>query len=379
MPMKLSYTSLVKFILSGLFLLLIFAVSCTGQESDDTSGEETEDTTEPFNPVFYKHLRGNIGTQAVVFDITSDGKTIAGSYYYQSSGELINLSGKIDSLGKFELLESINQKNTGSMTGIITPDSMSGTWYAPNKKTQLVFHLQEDYYQSIALLPYFLHDTVSLTDSADGPIGTFSKLVLVPKDSTSKLSKLMKGFQFEVKDVSKSTQELLLNDMKAFKASYLELKPDYSPEFGVSSFSWDNSNINTVLYNDNGFISLRSLNYEFTGGAHGNFASSCIVYSIDSLREVRLQDIFVPGFEKKLNQAINNQLRKNFDIHTGETLADAGFLVEYLGFSENFYITSRGIGFVYTPSEVATESLGEIEVFVPFDEVKSVLNKRFLI
>lgn len=366
-----------SFLIKSFLCCVLILASCTSQEGDDSSSDQTEKIDEIFSPVFYKHLRGKIGTQAVVFDITSDGKTITGSYYYQSSGELINLSGKIDSLGSFELRESVNQKTSGSMVGKITTDSVSGTWYSTDKKSQVLLILQEDYYQSIALAPYFLHDTVSLTDSVDGPVGTFSKLVLVPKDSTSKLTELMKGFQFSAKKITTSTQSLLVGEMNAFKKSYLELRPDYSPEFGVSSYTWDNSSVNSVLYNDNGFISLRSSSYEFTGGAHGNFGSSCVVFSIDSLKEITIRDIFTKGFDKKLNQAINSQLRKNFDVQAGETLADAGFLVEYLTYSENFYITSRGIGFVYTPSEVATESLGEIEVFVPFDQVKSVLNQRF--
>jgi hypothetical protein len=157
----------------------------------------------------------------------------------------------------------------------------------------------------------------------------------------------------------------------------MELKQDYSPELGISSFSWDYSNVNTILYNDNGYLSLRSSNYEFTGGAHGDYSSLCIVYSTDSLKQIKLSDIFAKGFEKKLNQAINNRLRKMYDVQPNETLADVGFLIEYLTYSNNFYLTSSGVGFVYPPSEVAPDALGEIEIFIPFDEVKSVMNKNF--
>ncbi|MCU0430892.1 MAG: DUF3298 and DUF4163 domain-containing protein [Cytophagaceae bacterium] len=367
-----------KYLVLPVIVLVLLMQACTGQDQDGTLRTDTTAVWQPqFNPVFYKHFKGTLGPQQVVVDLTSDGKALSGSYYFLGSGELIAISGKIDSLGKMEWLESVNQKKVGSLSGLIAGDSLIGFWFSRDKKKQLPCNLREDYQLALPLRPYFLHDSIRLTGDANGPVGTYSKLVILPIDSAIPLQQLFKKAQFSSKRLSLRPEELLAEEHLEFKNSYLELKQDYSPELGISSFSWDYSNVNTVLYNDNGYLSLRSANYEFTGGAHGDYSSICLVFSKDSARQIQLKDIFAKGFEKKLNQVINLRLRKQFDVQPNETLADVGFLVEYLSYSANFYLTSSGVGFVYAPSEVAQDALGEIEIFVPFDEVKSILNKNF--
>lgn len=44
----------------------------------------------------------------------------------------------------------------------------------------------------------------------------------------------------------------------------------------------------------------------------------------------------------------------------------------------NFCVTQKGILFLYNPYEIAAYAYGEIELFIPFEEVKNVLNPLFV-
>ena len=46
--------------------------------------------------------------------------------------------------------------------------------------------------------------------------------------------------------------------------------------------------------------------------------------------------------------------------------------------TSNFCITPKGILFLYNPYEIAAYAYGEIELFIPFSEIKSVVNPKFL-
>jgi hypothetical protein len=46
--------------------------------------------------------------------------------------------------------------------------------------------------------------------------------------------------------------------------------------------------------------------------------------------------------------------------------------------TNNFCITKKGILFLYNPYEIAAYAMGEIELFIPFEELKTVVNPRFL-
>ena len=43
-----------------------------------------------------------------------------------------------------------------------------------------------------------------------------------------------------------------------------------------------------------------------------------------------------------------------------------------------WYDSKKGILFLYNPYEIAAYAYGEIELFIPFEDVKSVVNPRFL-
>jgi hypothetical protein len=75
-------------------------------------------------------LSGTIGTQPVFLDLSRNGDTLSGWYFYLKVGKQLRLSGKLDQHGFFQLEEYTAGSNTrtGTFTGRVTDGHWSGTW-----------------------------------------------------------------------------------------------------------------------------------------------------------------------------------------------------------------------------------------------------------
>lgn len=136
-----------------------------------------------------------------------------------------------------------------------------------------------------------------------------------------------------------------------------------------------------VMYASDRYLSIADQNYAFTGGAHGNYGTSCSVIDLKRLRTLRLSDIMMPTAKKKLSAALDEAVRAKLKIPKGVKLNDEeqGLLfVERIEPNDNFYITAKGIGFYYVPYEIAAYAFGEIDLFIPFERLKGCLQASFM-
>lgn len=97
--------------------------------------------------------------------------------------------------------------------------------------------------------------------------------------------------------------------------------------------------------------------YEYMGGAHGIGVLRYINYSIQLNKILTLDDIFVAGFQAKLNKLIRQNIK---DKHLEELYSDEG--IDKIEYPETFRITGNGIEFVYDPYEIGPYSSGFIKV-----------------
>jgi len=90
-----------------------------------------------------------------------------------------------------------------------------------------------------------------------------------------------------------------------------------------------------------------------------------------------INDVFKPGFEATLDAALEKSLRKKFGLAAKAPLTELLF-EESFSYTDNFCLTGKGILFNYPPYEIAAYAVGEIKLFVPFSDVKSVLQPAFV-
>lgn len=77
-----------------------------------------------------------------------------------------------------------------------------------------------------------------------------------------------------------------------------------------------------------------------------------------------------------LQHLVEKNFRKQSLLGPSQPLSDILFN-NHLTANENFYFTSGGLGFLYAPYEIVSFAQGEMNVWVPFNELKPFLVPEF--
>lgn len=167
---------------------------------------------------------------------------------------------------------------------------------------------------------------------------------------------------------SNDLDEMVRQYTKAYIVNYLEEGNDAIANYGddmeaaANWMSYEENCEGSVLYNDYGIFSYSVKLYTYTGGAHGN-SSNCVgTINLNTNKIITLETLFD---------------QENKEIIKGEILSilvqEHQLLNDEIEATENFYITDRGITFVYDEFEIASYSDGEISVTLGWDKIKPLL------
>jgi len=143
--------------------------------------------------------------------------------------------------------------------------------------------------------------------------------------------------------------------------------PDTSDE-SFDSFNQEILHGVQVFYNENKLLSIGLTEYDYFGGAHGLFFTRVASFDANSRKRIRLKDLFRPGFEPLLKEAINEAARVKYGVRNlSEVL-----LVDEIELTDNFFTTPAGICFSYEPYQIAPFVMGEPRFFIPFSQLKEI-------
>ncbi len=116
--------------------------------------------------------------------------------------------------------------------------------------------------------------------------------------------------------------------------------------------------------------------YNYGGGAHGN--SVVITKNIDARtgKILGLKDLFLPGYEGALEEAIVRDLCEQYGARDLDALRNQHFFMGIDPYApDNFIIGRKDITFIYSPDEIAPHAVGEIRASIRKDDIKSLLKK----
>lgn len=163
-----------------------------------------------------------------------------------------------------------------------------------------------------------------------------------------------------------------LSDYRKFYGELYEAdksnSPSYYCEYQVSSrINQDNPDYYTYLADV----------YSYMGGAHGSSFVLARNISVKNNRIVTLKDLFVPGYEKRLNAEIIKSLCDKNDVKDLAGLIKKTTIFDGIDVyaSDNFIIGKKSITFIYSPDEIACHAVGEIRVEVDNDDIEELFKK----
>ena len=112
----------------------------------------------------------------------------------------------------------------------------------------------------------------------------------------------------------------------------------------------------------------------YEGGAHGINQKLTMNFNARSGQQLHLADVFVPGYESRLNDILLNALQELTSTKSLDDLHNQGYLYSMDMFaSENFVLDSDHITFIYNPYEIAPYVVGIIELEVDYDDLKALM------
>jgi len=119
-------------------------------------------------------------------------------------------------------------------------------------------------------------------------------------------------------------------------------------------------------------LSLALNHYEFTGGAHGNFYAMGYTFDLNTGDLLTLDKIIRQGSLPAITKICEQRILEMFEA---ESLSDAGIFEDYIDLTtdQDFFLLSDALVFQFDPYEIAPYSMGNIEVVIPFDEIKDHL------
>lgn len=349
-------------------------------------------STTPEN--FYGHFQGMLGGQKIVMDLIKTHDDVTGTYYYEKYGIPIVLRGNMTGEDEFILKEYDVSGNEMLITAKFGADkNIVGTWSSSGTNAKILpLELKETYSGSIKFDIYELSDNLPFEKGTTESPHVWIDLTYADvhtnstKGNDRKIKNIIRNYFFTQPVSEESLKQTLEkerdNYFKNCLAEYLEWEKgaDSSDNYNAALNRELSKSVN-IRCNEKGILSLEQTHYEYSGGAHGIFGSDFLVLDIKRAKELTLKDIIKPESLQLLSKFLEKKIREKYSIVSSTDLAeveDLCMLVDKIEPTENFYLTSQGIGFYYNPYEITCYAHGSEDIFLPFKEIKELLKPGFV-
>jgi hypothetical protein len=353
-----------------------------GKEHTDSGQQVPTGDASTSVPVrdWYKQYAGTVAGQPVQVQLHKYGNELHGAYYYTAKGQILNLlpePGTGDSLKFSEktTTEETNWESAGGWRVIVKGDSLTGEWANGQRKKIHPIRLKEiQPAGSIELDIAYLDDSAKLNEQQKDYTAFTSYQAVVPKATgyphKAFVDSVLSGaIGCKVGDVQSCMRGMADKYFREYKEEVKDLDTNYNIHREERLNTW-------VLFNSDGWLILESFTFSYTGGAHGNYGSNFLNIDLQRGKIWKLNDV-IAGDTARLRPLLTEAARKYFRLKPGEKLGDRLLQLDAPTVAGNFYITPRGLTFVYSPYEIASYAQGSISLFIPYEKLYGMLTPEF--
>lgn len=260
---------------------------------------------------------------------------------------------------------------------------VSGVWEDDNPRGDRLFWHQKSYFKGEKFsfiqddsLPlnvvtftqeYYTHSTKKLDGQVISFESTYRKPIILPSYNpkleshiVEKLNAQLADGAKDVSELQKQLQYLAKQDFKAYNQEKEQFDAEYAKMYSVE-------------FIDSHIVSLQKFSYVYEGGAHGVHSTTMESYSLQNGERLssKLEDLFLLD-EKNKNTLLQMLTQKLETPEYKEKLFEETLPLKAL--PQTFFVTSQGIKFVWHIYEIAPYVYGEIELHIPYKDLKSFVN-----
>lgn len=357
--------------------ILLLAITCCVFVSCDRKTKQQTQTLKVPDPTktafYYLHLKGTIGTEPVTMDLVKSGLWIFRGYYtYDKIGEPIMIWGSPEG-DKVILYENTDRNEERLFSGKL--DSLghfTGKWRG--KGTSYPFELSPSFENMIPLDVLYAADSVDLfPGNPNTPTGQATNSIVWPAAGYDEATAAFVRNCITDGKSGIDANKYIRRDIDSFLMTYKVNEKDLDTTDGIpASANWAADADIKVVWNKYPLLVLEHFSYEFTGGAHGNYAAHYQVLDLEKKKILKPEDFLKGDYKTELIPELEKSFRSIYKLGDGEKLETMLSSKEIVP-NDNFLVTDKGIGFSYTPYEIGPYALGQVNLFVPFKNIKSLL------
>lgn len=369
-------------------LALLGLAACNSNKNNQSSTENTDTTKRVVADLpekFYKRLEGEIAGKPVIMNLQKTEYDYSGSYYYDGSWLSLSIDTIIgkDSIVLAETATEGYEYNENYKPNTLalkwTGNGFTGKWTSGKKDKTFNISLNEKYPAgSYAFDVTTYADSVSaFPGKAKSPAAEIGFKVLTANSKSAADSWINQQLQLAAGVKGQNTWDAGLKQVaQKYFNDYQKSVKALAPAGDNSSFlNYSNHTNQSIVFNDRDYVIVEQLDDDYSGGAHGNYASTFYCLDVKNKKRLTLGDV-VKADTLLLQQLLEKNLRKQYHVKSGDQLNTVLF-DNFLKPNQNFYFNQNGLAFLYNPYEVASYAQGQIIVFIPFTELKGYLNPDF--
>lgn len=332
-------------------------------------------------PGWYKTFSGKIGNMEGVLHLVSS-TDYQGYLWFKQNQYPMAIT------GQFMKTDSIQLSTTDgfmsiTLTGIISKSELHGIAEvslnnSPSKKG--AFSLQADSSFTPFLELYSNTNTKLPPQLKSESSYSYFKGAVWPKENNSFSSSIKNIIKKAVdlkstESVAAQLKSATTSGSKQWLATNSKLsQPEVSDMgFGLSD---ETQEFVSVMYENEKTITLAHYVFSYTGGAHGNYGTNLYPVLKSNGKILKLTDVLTEKGITELPKILDQVARVQYKIKSG-SLKDNGFFVNHIPVGKEFYVTEKGIGFLYNPYEIMPFAAGQVNLLIPFSAIKSNVRPEF--
>jgi hypothetical protein len=319
---------------------------------------------------WFKSFGGKIGPYPITLNLhMADGK-VSGVYYYESKQQPVALSGTIDKKNQILLTGSPSIDLEETFTLKLTNEvALNGIWATLKSKLK-VDALQKKNIPFDVTTVYTSEQQLMFKEKPEAPIAEIFLGSVWVSGSSALAKKINEGIiGFYEKKTFKEIGKYFIEAKKDFFSAFHSNKSEAKAE---PSTMWNRAfdSKTEIQFVSSDLLSLRNFVYEYSGGAHGNYGVSFYNFSLKTQKKLSLNDVLSKPRQKELSKLLESKLRENYQLKPKAPLTEVLF-EDKINYNNNFYITEKGIGFLYNPYEISAYAMGIIDLYIPFSSFKN--------
>lgn len=187
---------------------------------------------------------------------------------------------------------------------------------------------------------------------------------------------MMEDEKYEDLKPDEAVNKYIEDYIENYKNDAQEQFPDWQESHDTEDYFSYYKTLNTkILFDMGGITSYQISSMDYKGGANSSTAYRNVVLDLQTGNTVKEQDVFRPEYKQILNEMLIRKIVSQNKAQKPEDLLEFGYWgIEDLTSNDNFSVDSAGLTYIFNPGEYSAPSLGEIRVFLPYNEIQDILN-----